>query len=525
MPCTLCYFKMNPEYFIVDENQKASIFGLIVMTILCEFAKFKPMKTLFLLLIMILSNSIFAGVPKGVRWHKGSIEKAFALAKEQNKPLFLYWGAVWCPPCNHIKKKVFTNSEFKKEMKSFIPVYLDGDTKRAQIWGDKLKASGYPTMLVMSPQGKELMRFPTSISAKKYTELLRSSIKRAISIELLVKKKKPTDEEWSQLAFYSWGQNRDIKNKSEIYKDLFGRVPPRLKDEKASLFLKYLGSLSGDKEAKAVKAPLKKEFLALLNNKNLSKKFSSDLSYSGSEYIDYLFEKINKRVKAHSTLKSLMQNFSEDKSLSVEERLFSLAYEMNIAKEDKDLLPSFQKKLLRKVKETDELATDGYTRQDAMSTAIWMLQKTKLLDDAKKYAERELNKSIAPYYFMSYLASIEKELGNIDGHIEWKRKAWKAAKGGSTRFQWGTSYLLGLIENNKKKGFSKDFKIIIGELLKQEDAFNGRNKKRIERLQKALTKLKDKTFNLRIKAVLIEECAKVKEGKSCHKSFKALKLI
>ena len=58
-----------------------------------------------------------------------------------NKPLFLYWGAVWCPPCNQIKKTIFTRREFQEKMKLFLPVYLDGDTKSAQIWGEKLKAS------------------------------------------------------------------------------------------------------------------------------------------------------------------------------------------------------------------------------------------------------------------------------------------------------------------------------------------------------------------------------------------------
>ena len=82
------------------------------------------MKTLILILFFFSLNSYSAAVPKGIDWHTGTIEKAFKLAKEQNKHLFLYWGAVWCPPCNHIKKKVFTNPAFQKEVKNFISVYL-----------------------------------------------------------------------------------------------------------------------------------------------------------------------------------------------------------------------------------------------------------------------------------------------------------------------------------------------------------------------------------------------------------------
>lgn len=488
------------------------------------------MKTL-LLALMILPFSLFAGPagmpaqPKGVDWHTGTVEKAFQLAKEQNKHLFLYWGAVWCPPCNHIKKKVFTSPDFQKEVKNFIAVYIDGDTDRAQIWSDKLKASGYPTMLVLSPQGKELMRFPTTVDSKKYTQLLKDSMKRKLSITQLVEKKVPTDSEWSQLAFYSWGQNKEIKNKLGLYERLYNRVPQRLKEERAALFLNYLSALTKDKKAKRDKAPLGKEFVNLINKKVLAKKFSGSLAYNGGKYIDYLFDNIEQRVQHHSKLKKLMDDLSKDGSLTVEERLFSLAYEMNIAVEDEKLLPAFQKKLLAKIEETDKAAKDAYTRQDAMSTVIWMLKKSKMYREAKKYGEKELSKSIAPYYFMSYLASIEKEMGNVDGFLEWRRKAWQSAKGGSTRFQWGTSYLMGMIEENKKKNFGKDLKVILGELLKQPDAFNGRNKKRLQRLQKALAKLEDKTFNLRVKAVITEECTKLKDGKSCHKSFKKLNLI
>jgi len=475
--------------------------------------------------LLFLSSLSFAGVPKGVAWHKGSVESAFKLAKEQNKHLFLYWGAIWCPPCNHIKKKVFTNPSFQKEVKNFLAVYLDGDTESAQIWGEKLKASGYPTMLVMTPDAKELMRFPTSVDAKKYTELLRTSKKRKISIEDLLKKKRPSDEEWSQLAFYSWGQNKEIRDKLGLYEKLYNKVPLRLKEERAALLLNYIGQLTKNKKTKRLKTPLGKEFVKIINQKVLARKFVSTLAYSGGKYIDYLFDDIQSRIRHHKKLGQLLGELSSDKSLTIEERLFSLAYEMNIALEDEKLLPAFQKKLLLKVKETDREAKDGYTRQDAMSTVIWILKKSKLLKEAKSYAEKELSKSIAPYYFMSYLASIEKELGNPDAQLAWSRKAWEASKGGSTRFQWGTSYLRTMIDNNKKKNFAKDFKSIISELLKQPDAFSGRNKKRLERLQKSLAKLKDKTFNLRIKAILLEECSKLKDGKSCHKSFKSLKLI
>ena len=68
-----------------------------------------------------------------IAWFEGSVEEAFEAAEKQNKPLFLYWGAVWFPPCQEIKHTVFKSRRFIAQTESFIPVYLDGDTKAAQL--------------------------------------------------------------------------------------------------------------------------------------------------------------------------------------------------------------------------------------------------------------------------------------------------------------------------------------------------------------------------------------------------------
>ena len=72
-----------------------------------------------------------------IAWREGDVADALAEAKEQGKPVILYWGAVWCPPCNQMKSTLFKDASFIAETEKFVPVYLDGDTAGAQEWGER----------------------------------------------------------------------------------------------------------------------------------------------------------------------------------------------------------------------------------------------------------------------------------------------------------------------------------------------------------------------------------------------------
>jgi thiol:disulfide interchange protein len=107
-----------------------------------------------------------------IAWFAGSAQEAFVEAKATNRPVFLFWGAAWCPYCQQLKSSVFTRRDFIEKSRLFVPVYLDGDDAGAQKWGETLKVSGYPTVLILSPDGTELMRVAGGMDVARYTELL-----------------------------------------------------------------------------------------------------------------------------------------------------------------------------------------------------------------------------------------------------------------------------------------------------------------------------------------------------------------
>ena len=117
-----------------------------------------------------------AAAHAGIDWVKpdgASLDAVFAKAKADNKPVFLYWGAVWCPPCNQIKATVFNRPDFVERSKGFIPVYLDGDTPGAQKLGTQFKVRGYPTTILFKPDGTELTRLPGEVDAVQFMQVLK----------------------------------------------------------------------------------------------------------------------------------------------------------------------------------------------------------------------------------------------------------------------------------------------------------------------------------------------------------------
>ena len=139
----------------------------------CDF-KFLPLLGLSLLVLIdgcdqSATRSAATEVEKTIvrelkiHWFDGSVEEGFALAKSENKPVYLYWGAVWCPPCQYLKTTIFSRPEFVEKSNEFVTVYLDGDTERAQIYGERFDVMGYPTVIIFSPEGEEIMRMPTDV--------------------------------------------------------------------------------------------------------------------------------------------------------------------------------------------------------------------------------------------------------------------------------------------------------------------------------------------------------------------------
>lgn len=91
----------------------------------------------------------------GITFHSGKWEDALALARKENKLIFLDISASWCGPCKMLKKKTFPDAEVGSYYNAnFINVALDGEIGEGADLAKMYSVRGYPTLLFIDGSGK-----------------------------------------------------------------------------------------------------------------------------------------------------------------------------------------------------------------------------------------------------------------------------------------------------------------------------------------------------------------------------------
>ena len=444
--------------------------------------------------------------PASIAWVNtqttSDIDSAFAKAIADKKPVFLFWTAAWCPPCNHVKSTIFTRDDFVAKSRSFVPVYVDGDTPSGQALGKRFNVSGYPTMVLLTADGNEVTRLEGSVEPAKYMQLLDHGLAGGASARQLLASalagKPLSAEDWRLLAYYSWGTDDDQlvpeKDVPATLLKLARSCPPEQREASSRLVLHALGAVATAKDdAKPTldKADAIASVKSVLARPELVREHYDQLAFSGDDIVGAITApKSAERSELLVTWSNALDRLAKDPTLSSAGRVWATNGKVALARLDnKDgALPA---PLLDEVRaqaaRSDREITDLNERQSVIYSAGSMLARAGLLDESDALMTRELKRSHSPYYYMLVLASNAKKRNTPQGNVvavDWARQGYETSVGPATRLEWGGSYVRYLIDlaPQDETQIEKAAASVIGELRTESGAFSGRSKRTLERM-------------------------------------------
>ena len=113
--------------------------------------------------ILLTSMATFAqkpAIPEDL-FFKGSLKEAKAKAKAENKRLMVMTSATYCGPCKQLEREVYPTPEFRElrdKNNLILKYYHDLDKNDPDSIHKIYKIKAYPSFIVLSPEGEEMVR-------------------------------------------------------------------------------------------------------------------------------------------------------------------------------------------------------------------------------------------------------------------------------------------------------------------------------------------------------------------------------
>jgi thiol-disulfide isomerase/thioredoxin len=444
---------------------------------------------------------------EGIDWFAGDVDAAFARAKAEGKPVFLYWGAEWCPPCHELKASVFSRADFQQKAKLFIPVYLDGDTTGAQKWGDVFKVSGYPTVVILDGDRRELTRMSGGMDLSQYAESLDLVLGdvRPVNDTLASLEKDPkplSADDCRRLAYNDWvlaAQERKAEEIAAALQVAAQMCPAELRVERARL-VATAASSSASADSKSIEAgkpasartlKLAKEVYDILGEREVALAATDALRNLDDDFFHAVKRNDPKHAGAFlERWSGVMDAAAADERFAETDRIYALVNKLQAVKAlsaDGKIPAPLAAEVTGRVDAALAKKHQGYERAGVVNASLWALDTLDEQDRIRAVLEHEVKTAKQPYYYMLDLASVEEKAGHKDKAVEWLERAYRESQGVATRFQWGTEYVLGLVRMQPENGArirDASFKVL-GEL-DGPDRIYMRTASRLKRLDSTL---------------------------------------
>jgi thioredoxin-like negative regulator of GroEL len=431
------------------------------------------------------------------------IDKAFALGKQLGKPVFLYWGAVWCPPCNQVKATLFSRPDFVERSRAFVPVYVDGDKPGAQKIAARFKVSGYPTMILFKPDGTEITRLPGEVDPQRYLLTLTAGMNAQVPVKDLIQRglagQTLTPEQWRLLAYYSWDTDEQqilsTKEVPERLAQLASRVPaelPQVRDRLAFKALVARAQAGGTPNAAAV-GEARKVVDRVLANADSIRSAPDLLAFYADPVVAFLAPAGEGRKVLASRWDAALGELLKSPALSRADQVGAWDARVTLWKmmsANGELSAAQRAEILRALSGIVAATTDRYERQAVVPDGAHVLAEAGLLDRSDELLKYDLPRAVAPYYHMLVLGGNAAKRHDNKSALSWYEQAWRKSEGPATRIQWGTGFVGHLLELDPADAARVEAAAgaVIAQLAPKSETFYERNQRSLQKMAKRLVK-------------------------------------
>ena len=446
-----------------------------------------------------------AGAPPGIAWQAAAsdteVDRAFALARSSGKPVFLYWGAVWCPPCNQVKATLFARPDFIERSRAFVPVHVDGDKPGAQKVAARFRVQGYPTMVLFKADGTEITRLPGEVDPERYLLALSAALDAQVPVRDLIRRalagQALEPPQWRLLALYSWDTDQEqVARADELasrLEELAARAPRELGEVRDRLALKSLAlrSDSGPRDAAQVEAG-RQLVDRVLRDEGTAALHADLLAAYARSIVKWLAPAGQARrdlaARWDTVLRKLAEGQPAPSRSAMLDTLDARVSMWKLAADTETLSPQQRAQVLTEVARIVAATADRYERQAVVPSAAHVLREAGLIDESDEVLKAELPRAVAPYYHMLGLAGNARKRKDTASALRWYEEAWRTSEGPATRLQWGANYLGNLIELAPQdvSRIEHTARTLVGELQPKAETFYERNQRALLRMSSRL---------------------------------------